>query len=79
VKRFNSSLEGNTKRAIDIHESKETDSVEFKVSSRRCAIVLMSPESVKEADCLLNGPPLEVDNRLTFALYPIVPLAPLVL
>jgi len=41
---FNSSLEGNTRRAIDLHEADEIDEDAFKTPTRRC-----SSEQVKDS------------------------------
>jgi len=42
-KLFNSSLEGNTRRAIDIHEGHELDEAAFKTLIRAAAALNRSP------------------------------------
>src|SRR5882672_11321642 len=45
AKLFNSSLEGNTRRAIDIHEGEKVDATAFKALVREAVVLNMSGKS----------------------------------
>jgi len=60
---FNSSLEGNVRRAIDIHDGEEVDSSAFKALIRQ-AIALKQfwqVETFEESEVVRDAPPGQVD------------------